>query len=151
MNLFPPLVGAPRSGRTTLRAQLLALPHVVAESAKPRMIVVLDWLEGLRDETLWQLGVITPEYRPDLILAINKLDLAGFEYEAFKIARSQALAKLAVFCPENIAAVPISAKFGDGIATKSDRIEWYQGPALRELIAPVLPPAPYLAWERRAA
>jgi sulfate adenylyltransferase subunit 1 (EFTu-like GTPase family) len=59
------------------------------------------------------------------------MDLAGYEYDAFKAARSVFLRGWHGPAP---LFVPVSARFGDLLLNPGDRIDWYAGPALAELL-----------------
>ena len=65
-----------------------------------------------------------------VVVATNKMDLAG-EYEAFKAARSVFLRG---WHGEPPPFVPVSARFGDLLLHPGDRIDWYFGPTLAELL-----------------
>ena len=67
----------------------------------------------------------------EVVVAANKMDLAGYEYEAFKAARRVFLRGWHGKAP---AFVPVSARFGDLIREPLDRIDWYSGPSLSELL-----------------
>jgi sulfate adenylyltransferase subunit 1 len=66
-----------------------------------------------------------------VVAAANKMDLAGYEYGAFKAARSVFLRG---WHGEPPRFVPVSARFGDLILEPGDRIDWYAGPTLAELL-----------------
>jgi bifunctional enzyme CysN/CysC len=67
-----------------------------------------------------------------IVLAVNKLDLVGFDREVFdKIATDYAhfAADLGFASPVMI---PLSARHGDNITERSPRTPWYRGPSLIE-------------------
>ena len=66
-----------------------------------------------------------------VVVATNKMDLAGYEYEAFKAARSVFLRG---WHGEPPPFVPVSARFGDLLLHPGDRIDWYFGPTLAALL-----------------
>ncbi len=65
-----------------------------------------------------------------IVLAVNKIDLVGFSEEIFKdiVADYQAFAKDLGF--KTLVPIPISARYGDNVITRSDKMPWYKGPAL---------------------
>ncbi|PLW77757.1 sulfate adenylyltransferase subunit CysN [Cohaesibacter celericrescens] len=65
-----------------------------------------------------------------VVLAINKMDLMDFDQEVFDtiVADYKDFAQSFEF--ETIAAVPLSARFGDNVVTRSDNTPWYDGPTL---------------------
>lgn len=68
---------------------------------------------------------------PRVVAAANKLDLAGYQHDVFKAARSVFLRGWYGAAP---AFVPVSARFGDFILAPGSRIDWYVGSTLSELI-----------------
>lgn len=67
----------------------------------------------------------------EVVVAANKMDLAGYEYDAFKAARTVFLRG---WHGEPPPFVPVSARFGDLLRTPGDRIDWYFGPTLAEFL-----------------
>ncbi len=65
-----------------------------------------------------------------LVLAINKIDLVDFSQARFNsiVAEFAEVAKQFAF--EHIQPIPMSARYGDNVTTKSARTPWYRGPAL---------------------
>jgi bifunctional enzyme CysN/CysC len=67
-----------------------------------------------------------------VVLAVNKLDLLGFDREVFdKIATdyAQFAADLGF---ASLVTIPLSARHGDNLTERSARTPWYQGPSLLE-------------------
>jgi bifunctional enzyme CysN/CysC len=67
-----------------------------------------------------------------VVLAVNKLDLVGFDREAFdKIATdyAQFAADLGF---ASLVMIPLSARHGDNLTERSPRTTWYRGPSLLE-------------------
>ena len=67
-----------------------------------------------------------------VVLAVNKLDLVGFDREVFdKIATdyAQFAADLGF---ASLVMIPLSARYGDNLTERSPRTPWYQGPSLLE-------------------
>jgi bifunctional enzyme CysN/CysC len=67
-----------------------------------------------------------------IVLAVNKLDLVGFDREVFdKIATdyAQFAADLGF---ASLVMIPLSARHGDNLTERSERTPWYQGPSLLE-------------------
>ena len=132
----PPIIGAPGAGRTLLamrlsRSTLARLPTPL----RPRLVVVVDWRVGLTEQIATQVAVFVPSINPTVVLVINHLDRAGFEYETFKAARKQALDALSARHVLVSAVLPISARLGEGIERNTDRTEWHVGPTLVEVLS----------------
>ncbi|MGC1466336.1 MAG: sulfate adenylyltransferase subunit CysN, partial [Pseudolabrys sp.] len=71
------------------------------------------------------------------VLAINKIDLVGFDQAVF----DGIAAKFREFSAElgfaEIVAIPISARYGDNVSARSARTAWYSGPALLDYLESV--------------
>ncbi|WP_185862488.1 sulfate adenylyltransferase subunit 1 [Blattabacterium cuenoti] len=71
---------------------------------------------------------------PKIILAINKMDLIGYDYEIYKdIIRQYQITAHRVGL-KNIETIPISAKNGDNVVDKSSNMKWYRGPSILSLL-----------------
>ena len=65
-----------------------------------------------------------------VVLAVNKIDLAGYRADIFDgiVADYSAFAAKLGF--SSIVPIPISARYGDNITSRSDNTPWYHGPTL---------------------
>ena len=110
--------GAPGAGKTSI-AEHIGLPdRFHGDESLAHM--VLESQVGARQAGITQ-----------VVVAVNKMDLAGYEYEAFKAARPVFLRGWHGAPP---AFVPVSARFGDLLRNLGNRIDWYTGATLDELL-----------------
>ncbi len=65
-----------------------------------------------------------------LVLAVNKLDLVDFDQAVFDAITAEYRRYVSDFNFASLQAVPISARYGDNVATRSPRMAWYAGPTL---------------------
>ncbi len=65
-----------------------------------------------------------------VVLAVNKIDLVGFDEARFAAIRDAFLEFAEPFAFETIVAVPIAARDGDNVIARSERTPWYTGPTL---------------------
>lgn len=131
----PRVLGLPGVGRRTIARRLLAAGRPI-EPQVSQLLVVVDWRDGLAASTRQTLALIVPICEPQVVIAVNKLDLAGFEYDVFKDARQRLYTQLASLPLHSIRIVPVSARHGDMIATRGTSIDWYHGPTLADVLAP---------------
>ncbi len=66
------------------------------------------------------------------MLAINKIDLVGYDAARFEEIRATFAAFAERFGFETLEAIPISARYGDNVTTRSTNTGWYSGPTLIE-------------------
>lgn len=72
-----------------------------------------------------------------LVLAVNKMDLVGFDQAVFDGIVSEFRAFAAPLHIEDITPIPLSALEGDNVVERSDRTPWYDGPSLLEFLETV--------------
>jgi sulfate adenylyltransferase subunit 1 len=69
-----------------------------------------------------------------IVVAVNKMDLVGYDqqvYERIVRAYREFAATLGL---KDITPIPLSALSGDNVVAASDKLSWYQGPTLIELL-----------------
>jgi bifunctional enzyme CysN/CysC len=77
----------------------------------------------------------------NLVLAVNKMDLIGYEEPRYDAIVADYRAFAASIGIADFVALPISGLAGDNIQTRSDNMPWYAGPALLEHLETVELPA----------
>ena len=107
---------------------------VTGASTADLALLVLDARKGLLDQTrrhayiIWLLGIRR------IVLAINKMDLVGFDERVF-LEIQDAFARSTSFMHGlEKYYVPLSALLGDNVAQRSRNMHWYHGPSLLELL-----------------
>jgi sulfate adenylyltransferase subunit 1 len=95
-------------------------------------VVLVDATKGLLPQTrrhsyiAWLLGI------PNLLVAINKMDLAGYQEEVFVRLQKDFLALADRLQITRVQCVPVSALAGDNVVDRSRNMPWYSGPTLLE-------------------
>ncbi len=74
-----------------------------------------------------------------LVLAVNKMDLVGFDERRFDEIVAAFSGFAAGLGDAVLQAIPLSALSGDNVTRRSDRTPWYQGPTLIEHLETVEP------------
>ncbi len=106
-------------------------------------VLIIDALEGVRDQTrrhgylLHLLGI------RQVAVVVNKMDRVDFAAARFAEIRDEITAHLEGLGVSPAAVIPVSAREGDGVAERTGRIGWYQGPTVVEALD-TLEPAPPL-------
>jgi bifunctional enzyme CysN/CysC len=72
-----------------------------------------------------------------VVLAVNKLDLVGFERAVFDRIAADYAGFAADLGFASLAAIPLSARYGDNLAERSARMPWYEGPSLLDYLESV--------------
>src|SRR6202789_4415834 len=105
-------------------------------------VLIIDALEGVRDQTrrhgylLHLLGV------KQVAVVVNKMDRVDFSAIRFKEISDEISAHLTGLGVTPSAVIPISARDGDGVAERTSRIRWYDGPTVVEALDALEPARP---------
>ncbi|WP_327661089.1 MULTISPECIES: sulfate adenylyltransferase subunit 1 [unclassified Streptomyces] len=105
---------------------------VTGASTAELTIILVDARNGVVEQTRRHAAIAALLRVPHVVLAVNKMDLVGYEETAFG-AITEAFAALAdeLGIPE-VTAIPISALAGDNVVDPSARMDWYGGPTVLE-------------------
>ena len=112
-------------------------------------LLIIDALEGVRDQTrrhgylLHLLGV------KQVAVVVNKMDRVDFSAARFKEISREISAHLTGLGVTPSAVIPISARDGDGVAERTSRIGWYNGPTVVDALDALEPARPLEALALR--
>jgi bifunctional enzyme CysN/CysC len=105
-------------------------------------VLIIDALEGVRDQTrrhgylLHLLGV------KQVAVVVNKMDRVDFSAARFNEISAEISAHLKGLGVTPTAVIPISARDGDGVAARTPRTGWYDGPTVVEALDALEPARP---------
>jgi bifunctional enzyme CysN/CysC len=93
-------------------------------------ILLVDARKGLLTQTLRHSTIISLLGIRHVVLAVNKIDLVDYDRAVFDriVTEFKAFAEPIGF--KTLAAIPISARFGDNVSERSEKTSWYAGPTL---------------------
>jgi sulfate adenylyltransferase large subunit len=106
-------------------------------------IVLIDATKGLLPQTRRHAYIASLLGIPNVLAAVNKMDLVDYREDDFLQLQSDFFALAAQLGIRNVLSVPISALEGDNVVSAGARTPWYQGPTLLEHLetVPVRPAA----------
>lgn len=93
-------------------------------------IILVDAKKGVITQTKRHTRICALMGIKHLVLAVNKMDLVGFDPKIFDAIKQEFLQLTAEFKFESIQVIPVSATEGDNITKKSPNTPWYEGLAL---------------------
>ncbi|WP_292414301.1 sulfate adenylyltransferase subunit CysN [Mesorhizobium sp.] len=95
-------------------------------------IVLIDARQGVLRQTRRHSIIASLLGIRHIVLAVNKIDLVGFDKTVFDgiVADYSAFAQSLGFV--SVVPIPMSARFGDNVTSRSERTPWYSGPSLIE-------------------
>ncbi|KQH78037.1 adenylyltransferase [Mycobacterium gordonae] len=103
---------------------------VTGASTAQLVIVLVDARHGLLEQSRRHAFLASLLGIQHIVLAVNKMDLIGWDKEQFEAIRDDFHAFAARLDVQDVATIPISALHGDNVVTKSEQTPWYEGPAL---------------------
>ncbi|WFP62227.1 sulfate adenylyltransferase subunit CysN [Mesorhizobium sp. WSM4904] len=95
-------------------------------------IVLIDARQGVLRQTRRHSIIASLLGIRHIVLAVNKIDLVGFDETVFDriVADYGEFARGLGFA--SVVPIPMSARFGDNVTSRSERTPWYSGPSLIE-------------------
>jgi bifunctional enzyme CysN/CysC len=103
---------------------------VTGASTADLAIVLVDARNGLTEQSRRHAFLTTLLRVPHLVLAVNKMDLVGYDSAAFE----QIVEEFTAFGTKleigDLTFIPISALHGDNVVDRSLNMPWYNGPSL---------------------
>lgn len=116
---------------------------VTGASTAQLVIVLVDARHGLLEQSRRHAFLASLLGIRHLVLAVNKMDLLGWDQEKLDAIRDEFHAFAARLDVQDVTSIPISALHGDNVVTKSDQTPWYEGPSLLSHLEDV-----YIAGDR---
>jgi len=106
-------------------------------------ILVVSVREGIEDQTKQHLFLVKTLGIRQLVVAGNKMDVVNYDEDAFKRFSQEIRNVLSSLEYHNIPIVPVSAFEGDNVIYRSEKMSWYRGKTLIEVLdETVFPPKP---------
>ena len=97
-------------------------------------VILVDARKGILPQTRRHSFIAGMLRVRHLVLAINKMDLVGFDRGAFETLVAEYRRVVAPLGFASITAIPLCARDGDNLVVRSMRMPWYDGPTLLGLL-----------------
>ena len=104
-------------------------------------LLLVDAAEGMREQSRRHATILHLLGIRQVVLVINKIDKVGYDQARFAAVREDAesfLGELGII-PRHV--IPISARDGDNVATRSPHTPWHDGPTVLEALDDFQPAA----------
>src|SRR5581483_10115970 len=103
---------------------------VTGASTADLAVVLVDARKGLLEQSRRHAFIASLLGIPHLVVAVNKMDLVGWDEVVFKdiVAEFQAFAEL--IDVTDVTPIPLSALLGDNVVNESTNMPWYEGASL---------------------
>lgn len=116
---------------------------VTGASTAQLAILLVDARNGVIEQTRRHAAVLALLGVPELVLAVNKIDLVDFDESIFEVIAKEFTdhATELGYPIGSVLSIPVSALEGDNVVTRSEKTPWYTGPSLLEHLegVPVAP------------
>lgn len=93
-------------------------------------IVLVDATKGLLPQTFRHTAIASLFGVRHVLLAVNKMDMAGYDRAIFDAIADAYRAHAAHLGIEDVVCIPLSAATGENLVTASNNFDWYAGPSL---------------------
>ncbi|MFO1511276.1 MAG: sulfate adenylyltransferase subunit CysN [Steroidobacteraceae bacterium] len=103
---------------------------VTGASTADLAVILIDARKGVLTQTRRHSFLVSLLGIRRVVLAVNKMDLAGYSQEVFDTILQEYRDFAAQIDLKDITAIPISAVYGDNIVEAGSNMPWYRGPTL---------------------
>jgi len=107
---------------------------VTGASTADAVILLVDARKGVLEQTRRHMAVAALLRVPHVVVAVNKIDLVGFDEDVYTRVAADLAAVAADLGLPDLRTIPVSALDGDNVVDRSSRTDWYAGPSLLEIL-----------------
>ena len=93
-------------------------------------VIVVDVRKGLIEQSRRHASIAALLRVSHLVLAVNKMDLVGWDEDAFGSLSAEFMGLCGRLGVKSAACIPMSALLGDNVVEPSPNMAWYRGPTL---------------------
>lgn len=106
---------------------------VTGSSTADVLVLLVDARKGVLEQTRRHLAVGQLLRVPHIVVAVNKIDLVDYSRARFDEVAAE-LQAVADDIGARVSVIPVSALVGDNIVERSEKLAWYEGPSLLDLL-----------------
>jgi sulfate adenylyltransferase subunit 1 len=107
---------------------------VTAASTANLAIILIDARKGVQTQTRRHSYLAHLVGIPHLLVAVNKMDLVGYDRAVFERIRQEYLDFAQQLGIQDVRFIPLSALNGDMLVDRGDNLGWYEGPTLIDIL-----------------
>ncbi|WP_300318779.1 GTP-binding protein [Accumulibacter sp.] len=107
---------------------------VTAASTADLAIILIDARKGVLAQTRRHSYLAHLLAIPQIVVAVNKMDLVDYSPEVFARIKADYLAFAGKLGIDDVRFIPMSALLGDMIVERGERLPWHDGPTLFEIL-----------------
>ena len=110
---------------------------VTGASTADLSIILVDARHGVLEQTTRHSYISSLLGIPHIVVAINKMDLVDYSEDVYNKIEADYRKMAETLHIKNVVFIPISAKDGDNVVNKSDKMPWYTGKTLLDYLETV--------------
>ena len=107
---------------------------VTGASRGDAALIVIDASEGVQEQTRRHGYLLRLIGVRQVVVVVNKMDLVDYSQAVFDTVSSDYRKFLAAIGLESPTILPVSARHGDNIASKGERLGWFKGPTVLQAL-----------------
>lgn len=107
---------------------------VTGASTADAVVVLIDARKGVLEQTRRHLSVLALLRVPNVLVAVNKIDLVDFSEDVFRAIEADVRDVAGKIGLADVLVVPVSALEGDNVVDPSEHTPWYTGPTLLTIL-----------------
>jgi sulfate adenylyltransferase subunit 1 len=97
-------------------------------------VILVDATRGISQQTRRHAAVASLLAIPRVVVAVNKMDQVGWDRAVFEKIAADFAGVAQSLGIRGVKLIPMSALEGDMVVTRGDRLDWYTGPTLLEVL-----------------
>jgi bifunctional enzyme CysN/CysC len=102
-------------------------------------VLLVDATKGVLTQTRRHAVIVSLLGIRDVVLAVNKMDLVGFDDATFRTIAADFETFAKNLSIDRVTAIPVSARAGDNVSSRSERTPWHSGPSILEHLEQTAP------------
>ncbi|HTJ96269.1 MAG TPA: GTP-binding protein, partial [Rhodocyclaceae bacterium] len=107
---------------------------ITAASSANLAIILIDARKGVLTQTRRHSYLAKLVNIPHLVVAVNKMDLVDYDQAVYEKIKADYLAFAAQLGIDDVRFIPLSALNGDMVVDRGERLDWYDGPTLLDIL-----------------
>jgi len=107
---------------------------VTGASTADLSVILVDATRGISEQTRRHVAVASLLAIPHVVVAVNKMDRVGYDRAVFEEIAADFVAIAQSLGLTGITLIPLSALEGDMVVRRGERLAWYEGPTLLEVL-----------------
>jgi sulfate adenylyltransferase subunit 1 len=107
---------------------------VTGSSTADLSVILVDATRGISQQTRRHAAVAALLAIPTVVVAVNKMDQVGFDRAVFEEITADFAAIAQSLGLKGITVIPVSALEGDMVVHRGERLGWYEGPTLLQVL-----------------